>query len=296
MGNGPYDEAEVKRGLAIGLGNLAADQAKLGELAAAGRNLRRRIDLSHEIKDELREAAGRRELGLLLAYQGAFAEAAAELDAALAMFERRQELQSQCIVWAYRALRALLMGDAGLALKAARQTRELWGKDAEQTDPIERGIIRAEWLLGAALVARAGQAKGRPGKALAESENHLTEALHRCRSINMVDHEPDILLAWARWHHAQGDHRQARGTADEALAIADRCEYRLKQADVHNFLARLALDATDRKAAAEHARMGYERAWCDGPPHCYKPALEEAARLLAELGEPPPPVSKAAFL
>ena len=296
MGNDLCEEAEDKRGLAIGLGNLAADQAKLGELAAAGRNLRRRIKLSREIKDELREAVGRRELGLLLAYQGAFADAAAELDAALAMFERRQELQSQCIVWAYRALRALLMGDAGLALKAARQTRELWRKDAEQSDPIERGIIRAEWLLGAALLAQAGQAKGRPGKALVEAETHLTEALHRCRRINMVDHEPDILLAWARWHRAKHDNGQAQAVATEALTMADRCEYRLKQADIHNFLARLALDAGDRKAASEHTRMGYERAWCDGPPHCYKPALEEAARLLGELGEPPPPLSKAASL
>jgi len=296
MGNDVCEEAEDKRGLAMGLGNLAADQAKLGELAAAGRNLRRRIELSREIKDELREAVGRRELGLLLAYQGAFADAAAELDAALAMFERRQELQSQCIVWAYRALGALLMGDAGLALKAARQTRELWRKDAEQTDPIERGIIRAEWLLGAALAAQGGQAKGRRGKALAEAETHLTEALCRCRRINMVDHEPDILLAWARWHRAKHDNGQAQAVATEALTIADRCEYRLKQADTHNFLARLALDAGDRRTAGEHARMGYERAWCDGPPHCYKPALEEAARLLGELGEPPPPLSKAASL
>ena len=78
--------------------------------------------------------------------------------------------------------------------------------------------------------------------------------------------------------------------------MADRCEYRLQQADIHNFLARLALDAGDRPAAGEHAIIGYERAWCDGPPHCYKPALEEATRLLAELGEPPPPLSKAPSL
>jgi hypothetical protein len=57
----------------------------------------------------------------------------------------------------------------------------------------------------------------------------------------------------------------------------------LKQADIHNFLARLTLDAGDRAGAGRHAAIAKERAWCDGPPHCYKPALDEAERLLGEL-------------
>jgi hypothetical protein len=112
---------------------------------------------------------------------------------------------------------------------------------------------------------------------LIEAASHLTEALTRCRRINLVELEPDMLLAWARWHRLQGN-------AAQALAIADRCEYRLKQADIHNFLAQLALDAGDRAAARREAEIARERAWCDGPPHCYKPALDEAARLLAEIG------------
>jgi hypothetical protein len=35
--------------------------------------------------------------------------------------------------------------------------------------------------------------------------------------------------------------------------------------------------------AREHAEKGKERAWCDGPPHGYKPALDEAERLLREI-------------
>jgi hypothetical protein len=37
--------------------------------------------------------------------------------------------------------------------------------------------------------------------------------------------------------------------------------------------------------AREQAEVAKERAWCDGPPHCYKPALEEAERLLEEIAE-----------
>ena len=104
----------------------------------------------------------------------------------------------------------------------------------------------------------------------------------------MMDHEPDILLSWARWHHARGNTREARVQAQAALALADRCEYGLNRADIHNFLARLALDARDRQAARRHAEIAQEHARCDGPPHSYKPASEETERLLKQADRPAP--------
>ncbi|MCH7718550.1 MAG: hypothetical protein IIB21_03680, partial [Chloroflexi bacterium] len=151
-------------------------------------------------------------------------------------------------------------------------------------------FVRAEWLIGAALVALSSQTGRGLREDLREAQGHLTEALSRCRRINLVDTEPSILLSWARWHRAQGHTQEALEHAQEALAIADRCEYRLNQADIHNFLAALALEGGDRKAAQRHATTAYERAWCDGPPHCYKPALEEAERLLTELDVKPPAI------
>ena len=90
------------------------------------------------------------------------------------------------------------------------------------------------------------------------------------------------MLAWARWHRLAEAIEPAREHAREALAIADRCEYRLNQADIHNFLARLALDEGDRGSARKHAEIAHERALCDGPPHCYRSAIDEAERLLKE--------------
>ncbi|HWT02843.1 MAG TPA: toll/interleukin-1 receptor domain-containing protein [Pyrinomonadaceae bacterium] len=118
----------------------------------------------------------------------------------------------------------------------------------------------------------------------AEIERHLGEALTRCRRINLMEIEADILLAWARWYRVSDNLQEAHTHAEEALGIADRCEYRLKQADIHNFLARLALDVGDRQGAREQAEIARERAWCDGPPHCYRPALDEAEGVLRELG------------
>ena len=75
----------------------------------------------------------------------------------------------------------------------------------------------------------------------------------------------------------------ARAAALEALSIADRAEYRLKQADCHNFFARLTLESGDKKTCRKEAEVARERALCDGPGHSYKPALDEADRLLAQL-------------
>jgi hypothetical protein len=70
------------------------------------------------------------------------------------------------------------------------------------------------------------------------------------------------------------------------LNLQRRC--RPKQADVRNSLAQLDLDEGKQKGAIKHVTIGYARAWCDGPPYCYKPALDEAERLLKELGAPIP--------
>ncbi|MCK4736757.1 MAG: hypothetical protein KAT65_30155, partial [Methanophagales archaeon] len=64
----------------------------------------------------------------------------------------------------------------------------------------------------------------------------------------------------------------------EALQIADRCEYRLKQADIHNFLAEFYLNGGELDKAGEHSEIAKGRAECG-----YKPALEKAEKLLNEI-------------
>jgi len=286
-----------KDNVAIGLGNLAGHQLGIGALRAAEANLRRRITLCWEIKNESREAVGHRELGRLLACRGVWAEAEEELATALALFEKRGEIQSQGIVWAYRALRALLLARAvgvhdraplhAAALAAARRALDLADEDARTRYPHERDYARAHWLLGAAHRANGDWD---------EADRHLAEALARCRGINLVEMEADILLDLARLRAdaalTPGPSPGGRGEsldevlrlAGEALLIADRCGYVLQEADVHLFLAHLALERGEREAAREHARQARELATCDGPPdYTYKVAYDEAGALLAQL-------------
>ena len=90
-----------------------------------------------------------------------------------------------------------------------------------------------------------------------------------------------------RWDKAAGKNAELMGEAGklagEALEIADRCEYRLVQADVHNFMAVMAWGQGDKDKAGEEAAIAKERAWCDGPTHCYRKALDEAEEMLGKI-------------
>jgi tetratricopeptide (TPR) repeat protein len=242
----------------------------LGMFKEAEKNLRLLIDLGKKNKDKFNEARGHLELGLLLAYKSDFDEAAQELDAAEQLFQDQNYVQSVGVTWAHRALRAFLIGDSQSMQSAAKRAREIANDEKN-----ERDIIIAEWLLGEALMIGAND----PNPAV----THLTQALTRCRRISLVEHEPDILLALARWHSLYGNLLETQAYTKEALAIANRCEYRLKQAEIHNFLARLALKADNNDLAFKEAEIASERAWCDGPPYYYKVAYHEAERLLESL-------------
>jgi tetratricopeptide (TPR) repeat protein len=225
--NAKYDEKHGrKQHLAVGLGNLANRYRDLGELKAAEANLRRRIALCREIEDEFNEAVGHRELGRLLAYRGAWEESEEELAATLSLSENQAAVQSQCVVWAYQALCALLLArwsvtatnsqspipNISSALSAARRALELADEWQRQVGrPNARDYVRAHWLLGAA---------HRADGDFAAADRHLTEALTRCRSINLVDHEAYILLDLARLRAAAGSFDAAQDAPSDSAQDA----------------------------------------------------------------------------
>jgi tetratricopeptide (TPR) repeat protein len=252
-------KAGDKEDLAIGLVNLAHQQGATGDLEFAMFNLRTMIDLSKEIGQEAMEAVGHSEFGWLLSYQGKFGESEKELAKALEFFTKEYLLRSQSIVWVYHAIRAILMSDEKEALRAAKKGREL--VDLKNLSD----IIWAEWILGAAYVVKGDFKK---------AEDHLKEALIRDRKINLLYLEPDILLEFAKVRFKQGHKEEALKLANEALEIADRCEYRLKQADIHNFLAEFYLNAKEFSKAKEHMKIAKERTECG-----YVPAMKKAEGL-----------------
>jgi hypothetical protein len=211
---------------------------------------------------------------------GRYDEADKELETALGFFAKHDDEQGLCVIWSYRGLRAILMDESKSVLKALDKARQFWRLDAEQDAPVERDLIRILWLSGAAKKFT-GDTAG--------AEADLSQVLSRCRRIRLVEFEADILLETAKltWEKAEGTNgeliEQANSLTREALDIADRCEYRLQQADIHNFLAEMALADGDKATALKHAGIAKERAWCDGPPYCYRKALDQAEQTLAKL-------------
>jgi tetratricopeptide (TPR) repeat protein len=283
-----------KTNTAIGLGNAATLQLVIGALSAAERNLRRRIELCREIADEFREAVGHEGLGCVLSYCGVWQEAEQELRVALKLFDQpRSNVRAHWVglIHSDFAIRLILMKrlkqNRSLCQDIFRETNEAisFMEEFSKTNyPIQREYVRNFWLLGAAY---------RANNELTLAEENLSKALSLCRQINMVDTEADILLDLARLRYAQGDFKDAQEKASEALVITERSGYVLQGADVHLFLAELALaghrskvegQLSDKDAARKHAEEALRLAHCDdGPPYYYKVAYEEAERMIEKL-------------
>jgi tetratricopeptide (TPR) repeat protein len=273
-----------KKNLAIGLGNLAIQQVMIGVLRIAEANFRQSIEICREIDNAFWEAVAHEELGRLLGMRGRWEEAEAELAAALAGFEEEGHLQHQGVTWAYRALLHLLRLRTGGALEPAtdrekalaseHRALELADEVARTRYPHERDYVRAHWLLGVAW---------RESGDLEQAERELTEALERCRRINSVDAEADILIDLGRLRRAQGDAAEARRLGEEAVTIAERCGYVLQGADAHLLLAGLDREEGKTASAREHALEARRLATCDGDDYTYKVAYDEAGAMLEGL-------------
>jgi tetratricopeptide (TPR) repeat protein len=314
MQNDICEKMGDKGNLAIGLGAVASVALlPIGALSTAEHNNRRRIELCHEIADEHSEAIGHRELGQVLFYRGDWNDSEQELETAEKLFEKEKNVQSLSVTWSYRALRFLLMVRSNFQsqienlkslIECAQHALDLADEQAKDV-PVPRDYVDAYRFLGAAY---------RANHELTLAEENLSKALNLCRQINAVEAEGDILLDLARLSFAyalraersrspsasqkstgttQDEYfKDAQEKASEALVITERSGYVLQGADVHLFLAELAMKGhrskvesrlSDKEAARKHAEEALRLATCDGPPYYYKVAYEDAERLLEKL-------------
>jgi hypothetical protein len=285
-----------KKDIAIGLGSMAfMAQIHIGQFSVAAAHLQKCIFICQAIKDELRESFGHQEWGGILVLQGKVKRkfhnvcAEDELNKSTVFWEKDGHYQRLSIDYAYRSLAALLQARLAAlapgeeknwadqcreAVTRAREALGLAEKFTETNFPMPMDFVRANWLLGEALIQcflshgavpgnhidfeipfyddnfqhpkeRVKLAKGREWVAV---ERCLNEALRRCRKGNIVYHEPDILLAYARLLHAKKlPLADIEKTLEEALDIAQRAGYRLKLADLHLFCGQALLQSEEKQ-------------------------------------------------
>ncbi len=218
-----------KKNLAIGLGNLAyMAQIHIGALSDAEHNLRRSIIISREIEDVFWEAVGYAERGKLLAYRGLWDKAEIEISKSIKMFLEDEQFQYATVATYYQTLRKLQMIRSGtqpnLIYKQAKQNAQQIFHLLEQRlqkygKKYVRDYIVAYWASGASFRANGD---------LEKAEKHLNESLRRCRAINLVESEADILLEISKLRHAQDSPKEALRLAHEALIITERSGYVLQ--------------------------------------------------------------------
>lgn len=213
-----------------------------------------------------------------------------ELTQSTDYWEKTGNSQGLSLDYAYRSISALLQarlasGQEGGEKRGAsfgRQALELAVKTfnfvettAKTMNPFTRDFIQTYWLLGESLIQcrlltpppriktfeisffddyfqeKIMSIIVKSGEELKAAESFLNEANRRCRKVNLVEFESDILLSlarleWANWLSFEENERSERLSSmekflKEAYEIAQRSGYRIKLADFHLFCAQVLL-------------------------------------------------------
>lgn len=276
------------RNLSISLGNVGECLLALGEFKQSQLHLRRAISLARREGITLYESRERERLAVAYSLRGLFDHFMVEARTSLSLL-------SKTLTPSDRASNRLLVARASLlhsratprsdpeirraAAEAAQQAMQLLLEAAKDGQSCERDFVRAHLLLAAAQVAT---------NRFEQADSNLSESLERCRRINLIELEGDILIELARLREVTRQPEESQHLAEEALEITERCEYALQGADARLVLARLAINRGATSQAIEHARAAHRLSTCDGgPDYTYKAAFDEAARLLGQLGGAP---------
>jgi tetratricopeptide (TPR) repeat protein len=221
-----------------------------------------------------------RNYGNVLIVCGRLVEAKSQLDIAEQIYRVSENrfLHGLSRTFIYRSILLEQSGDSRSAVNYAQKARSY----------AIRGNYLREMVMANCRLGRMYLESG----SLTDADTKFREALLECRKMNLLDLEPEVLLGLASVRFELAEYSEAMKLAEEALLITERCGYVLQGADVHLFLAELALEGvklqvesemSDKEAARLHAEKALELATCDGPPYYYKVAYEEAERFLEKL-------------
>ncbi len=306
--------------VALGFVDIAYLQGNLGNLKLAKATLQKSISITRTNKVIITDVVNHQALARIYAYCGKFKKAEKALNDALEIIKKNKKIsyrkrmynatpyntssinQTYSVIYVCKAIHELMENDISSAEKDAKLAFKFVTKTRRTEFRHIRNIIRADWLLGAINCQKGN---------FVRAENHLQKALKNVRRIELVELEAPVLLALAKLRCHQSlsskDNRirneymqESFNLTQEALKIADKCEYRLQQAEIHLFLSEYYLGRTETlltlqvndgikdkasaiRNASKHAVTSKNRAYCEGPLYCYDSVYKKAEKLLSDI-------------
>ena len=278
------DDLGDAKGLAQSLGHHAKALRQAGRFRASEAVARRGLLVVRETGDLLREAVNLYWLGMGLAHRGDAQGSQTSLERAMRIFKNREAKQSEGVVAAFQAQRALWLGLYDQALAEAERACAI-GAALERDDAHEdhHGAVK----IYSAAMRMKGEALTQIGR-VDEGEAELRNALVWARRIDFVEEELPALRALALAALQTRRFDEARVHLAATWEKARRGPFLLYHADSLNILARVERAENHAEAAIRAAREAFSRSWCDGPPFAYARGLEEATATLGDLGDQPP--------
>lgn len=272
--------------LSRSLGHHAKALRQVGRFFESEIIARRGLKIIRERKDFMREAVNLYWLGMGLAHRGEARLSEIALQRSLRIFKAKFAVQSEGVVNAFLAQRALWLGDCEEAFRTAGRAFEIGlALEADENHADLHGAVKI-LIAGARMKGEALVLKND----FDEGEKFLLLALRRAREIEFVEEELPALRVLALKSLRAGEFEQAKNYLRQTRHLAERGRFLLYDADSYNISARIEIALGNFESAFEAAEKAFCLSVCDGVPFVYRRGIEEASVLLEKMGKSIPAI------
>lgn len=278
-----HDELAEKIGdfqsLAQSLGHHAKALRQVGRFYESEQIARKGLKIIRERQDFLREAVNLYWLGMGLAHRGEAELSEIALQRSLRIFRKKFAEQSEGVVHAFLAQRALWLGHYEEALNHANKAVEIGEKLKDDENHADlhgamKILIAALRMKGEALIYQ---------KNFSQGEELLNTALVFAREIEFVEEELPARRVLALKSLQKNDLDSAKDFLRQTWHLAERGEFLLYNADSYNILAQIEIAAGNREKAVEAASKAFHLSICDGIPYAYQRGLEDSHTIFNQI-------------
>lgn len=266
----------TKQTLDIDFAIEAEAHLRRGELHKASDSIQQCMASCNAAGEKFRIAVARELQARLLLVEGQRDDAITEVALAIDIVQSWDQpaLMAQCL----STYAEILLGSERVpeGLEAAEQALATCQAVMNGTDIDPSVVVRTEGTFSRAMIAAAKKHAKERESLLDQALDHVHAALRLLWRRGLYALEPEIRLIRAQIYVARDQSQSDRAIKEAMLALrlAKRYQAVLLQVDIHAFLAATFKRIGHSEKKQFHTDQVRELSWCDGPPHCYKAALE----------------------